>query len=434
MQKLGWHSLGKSFACECGVTHELPIETCYTGENAARELARFAVERCGRSCLIVSDENTRQAGGERLLTELEAVGKNSTEKVFGAEPFEAAIELGEAVAHAGADADFVVGLGSGTVCDLAKYAGNELDRPVLLFATAASMNGYTSSIVALKVRGLKRTSPCTPAVGVFADPEVLVTAPQRMVAAGVGDFLSKNSSTSDWYAGHHLRGGYFCERPGDFFEGTQDRLLSMAQRAGRADPEAVAFVFEALLLAGFAMVVAGSSAPASGGEHLISHYLDMKHATLGVPHDLHGAQVGVATIYTLGLWEKVLAVQPNALDIEALLDAQPSEEAIRERIADDWGPVAGEVQSQWTEKSLDRAAMRAELMRFQSQLPHLRERLTKELLPAATVAQAIRESGGATEPEGLDAPVEQYHKALRNARFLRNRFTVLDLAAELGLT
>ncbi|NIA13796.1 MAG: iron-containing alcohol dehydrogenase [Nitrospiraceae bacterium] len=434
MQKLGWHSLGKSFACECGVTHELPIETCFIGENAARKLARFAVERCGGSCLVVSDENTRQAGGERLLSELGTVGKNITEKVYGGEVFDATIELGEEVAHAGAGADFFVGLGSGTLCDLAKYAGSELDRPVLLFATAASMNGYASSIVALEVRGLKRTSPCTPALGVFADPEVVATAPQRMVAAGVGDFLSKNSSTSDWYAAHRLRGGYFCDRPGDFFEGTQEKLLSMAERAGRGDPEAVAFVLEALVLAGFSMVVAGSSAPASGGEHLISHYLDMKHATLGTPHDLHGAQVGVATIYTLGLWEQVLALEPAALDIEALLDAQPSEEAIRECIADDWGPVAEEVQTQWTEKSLDRAAMRAELMRFQAQLPDLRERLERELLPAATVAQAIRESGGATEPEALDAPIEEYRKAQRNARFLRNRFTVLDLAAELGLT
>ena len=317
---------------------------------------------------------------------------------------------------------------------MAKYAGSELERPVLLFPTAASMNGYTSSIVALKVRGLKRTSPCTPALGVFADPEVVATAPQRMVAAGVGDFLSKNSSTSDWYAAHRLRGGYFCDRPGDFFEGTQEKLLSMAERVGRGDPEAVAFVLEALALAGFSMVVAGSSAPASGGEHLISHYLDMKHATLGTPHDLHGAQVGVATIYTLGLWERVLAVEPTALDIEALLDAQPTEEAIRACIAEDWGTVAVEVQAQWDEKSLDRAAMRAELKRFQTQLPELRERLEKELLPAATVAQAIAASGGATEPEGLDAPVEEYRKAQRNARFLRNRFTVLDLAAELGLT
>ncbi len=433
MEKLGWHSLGKSYPCACGVTHHLPIEVCYLGEDAAKRLAEFARERCGARGLIVSDENTHQAGGERLLSALSGVGKRIEEKRYGSDPIEATERLGDEVAEAGAEADFFVGLGGGTMCDLAKYAGDKLKRPVLLFATAASMNGYTSSIVAMKIRGLKRTSPVTPALGVFADPEVVATAPVKMVAAGVGDFLSKNSSSSDWYAAHVLRGGYYCSRPGDFFEGTQERLLDAAPRVAHGDAQAVAVVLEALLLAGFSMVVAGSSAPASGGEHLISHYLDMKHATKGAPNDLHGAQVGVGTVYTLGLWEKVLALDPDAIDSEALAAAHPADDEIRAWIEEDWGPVAPEVLAQWREKSLDRQAMRAEIDRFRRELPALREALSKELLPAQTVADAIAASGGAIAPEGLLSPVEEYRNAQRFARFLRNRFTILDLAAALGV-
>ena len=432
MEKLGWHSLGKSFPCSCGVTHELPIEVCYLGEGAAKRLAAFARERCGASCLVVSDRNTRHAGGEPVLSALSAAGKTCTEKIYGAEPFEATEALGDEVAATGPDVDFFVGIGSGTLSDLAKYAGNKLKRPVLLFGTAASMNGYTSSIVAMKIRGLKRTSPVQPALGVFADPEIVATASTKMVAAGVGDFLSKNSSSSDWYAAHFLRDEYYCSRPGDFFEGTQEKLLEAAPRVAHRDPQAVAIVMEALLLAGFSMVVAGSSAPASGGEHLISHYLDMKHATQKTPNDLHGAQVGVATVYTLGLWEKVLALEPADMNVEALLDRQPSEDQIRGWVEEDWGPVAGEILAQWRQKALDRERLRGEIERFRNGLPALREVLSRELLPSATVARAIREAGGATEPEGLLAPVEEYRKAQRFARFLRNRFTILDLAAELG--
>ena len=434
MEKLGWHSLGKSFECECGVTHVLPIETCHIGDDAAERLARFAAERCGHSCLVVSDENTRHAAGEGLFAALSVAGRTVDEQVYGAEPFEATHQLAEEVAQAGADKDFFVGVGAGTVCDLAKYAGDKLGRPVLSFATAASMNGYTSSIVALKVRGLKRTQSCAPAIGVFADPAVVATAPQRMVAAGVGDFLSKNSSSSDWYTDHFLRGGYWCARPGDFFEGTQERLLAAAPRAGRGDAEAVAVVLEALILAGFSMVVAGSSAPASGGEHLISHYLDMKHATIGTANDLHGIQVGVATVYTLALWERVLGLRPDDLDAEALAAQHPSEDEVRAWIEDDWGPVAPEVLAQWSEKALDVSGIRAEIERFKAGLPELRHALSRELLPPETVAQAIEVAGGPTGPEGLDAPVEEYRKAQRFARFIRNRFTVLDLAAELDVT
>ncbi len=433
MEKLGWHSLGKSFECECGVRHDLPIEACYLGEGAGPRLAAFAREKCGTTCLVVSDENTRRAGGESVLSALSAAGKKCIEQIYGPDPLKATEALGEEVARIGRDADFFVAIGSGTLCDLAKYAGDKLRRPVLLFATAASMNGYTSSIVAMKVRGLKRTSPVTPAIGVFADPEVVAMAPAKMAAAGVGDFLSKNSSSSDWYTAHFLRGEYFCRRPGDFFEGTQERLLEAAPRVAQRDPEAVAVVLEALMLAGFSMVVAGSSAPASGGEHLISHYLDMKHATKKTPNDLHGAQVGVGTVYTLGLWEKVLALEPAKMDVEALLDQQPSEEQIERWIEEDWGAVAPEVLSQWRQKALDRDKMRIEIEKFRKGLPELQAALEKELLPAETVARAIREAGGAAEPEGLLAPLEEYRNALRFARFLRNRFTILDLAAEVGV-
>ena len=433
MEKLGWHSLGASFECPCGVTHTLPIEACHIGSDAAQRLAEFARERCGATCLVVSDENTRQAGGERLLSALSGAGKRIEEQVYGSDPIEATEELGEEVAALGADADFFVAIGSGTLCDLAKYAGNKHGRPALLYASAASMNGYTSAIVALKVRGLKRTLPCAPAVGVFADPDVIATAPVRMGAAGVGDFLSKFSSSSDWYTAHFLRQDYYCARPSEFYEGTQERLLAAAPRVAQRDPEALATVLEVLILAGFAMVVAGSSAPASGGEHLISHYLDMKHATEGTRKDLHGVQVGVGTVYALGLWEKVLALDPECIDAEALVEQQPSGEEIRARIEEDWGRVAPEVLAQWQEKALDREGLRKELERFKAGLPELRETLSRELLPADTVAAAIRAAGGPTGPEGLDAPVEQYDKALRFARFIRNRFTILDLAAELGV-
>lgn len=433
MEKLGWHSLGACFDCACGIQHRLPIEVCHIGEDAADRLAAFARGRCGASCRVVSDENTRNAGGEKLLSALSGTGKRVAETIYGSKPFEATQELGEEVAALGQDADFFVGIGSGTVCDLAKYAGNKLGRPVLLFATAASMNGYTSSIVAMKIRGLKRTTPCAPAIGVFADATVVASAPIRMAAAGVGDFLSKNSSSSDWYAAHFLRGAYYCSRPGEFFEGTQERLLDAAPLVGQRDPAAVAVVLDALLLAGLSMVVAGSSAPASGGEHLLSHYLDMKHATRGTPHDLHGTQVGVATIYTLGLWEKVVGIDVDALDVDDLVARQPSEDHIRNCIEEDWGPVAPEVLAQWKEKALNHDALRNELLRFKQGLPELREALQRELLPSSIVAKAIREAGGPTEPEGLAAPIEEYRKAQHYARFLRNRFTILDLAAELGI-
>ncbi len=436
MERLSLKSLGGSFVCGCGEIHRLPIEYCHIGLDAAERLAAVALERCGRRVLVLADENTRRAAGERLHEALGRSGKRVFEHTYGADPLDATDEEAQAVARVArrVEADFITAVGSGTVCDLAKAAGDTLSIPVLLYPTAASMNGYTSGIVALKVKGLKRTLPCQPALGIFSDPEVAATAPVRMTAAGVADFLSKCSSSADWRASHLLRGGYYCARPREFFEGTQERLLEAAPRVPSGDIDAIATVLDALMLSGLSMLVAGSSAPASGGEHLISHYLDMKSALRHTPHDLHGAQVGVATVHTLRLWERICALEPSTLDIEACVAAQPSEQEIEQTIMADWGPVVGaEVLGQWRDKALTPDALRAELKTLTARLPELREAVAEDLLPSKTVADAIRAAGGPVDAQGLEVPREEYENALRRARYLRNRFTVLDLAAEAGL-
>jgi len=434
MYRPGWCQLGDSFYAEFAAPRGLPFRACHVGPDAARRLTAFARGAGAASCLLLSDENTFRAGGEDVARALVDAGITVQHHRFGAGPIDGTDTLGDEIARGGDGVGLVVGAGSGTLCDLAKYAGDRLKRPVLLYPTAASMNGYTSGITALKVRGLKRTLPCTPAAGIFANPAQVATAPQRMTAAGVADFLSKCSSSTDWRASHILQDVPFDPKARSFFEGIQEQLLEAAPRVGRGEPEAVALVLEALLLSGFSMVIAGSSAPASGGEHLISHYLDMKAGLYGTAHDLHGTQVGVATVYCLGLWEKILALAPEAIEIDALIAARPSEAQVSAWIREDWGgPVGEEVQAQWDAKKLEAAALRKFLGRVRAELSRMQRELAEDLLPARVVARAIEESGGPVAPEALDAPVAEYRKALSRARYIRNRFTVLDLAQDLGL-
>ena len=367
-----WSRLGEAFERDFAQRHSLSIRACHIGSEAADELAEFARRSCGPAGLLISDENTRRAGGDEVVSALTKRNKSIAEKVYGAAALDATQACADETRALAEGSDFIVAIGSGTLCDLAKYAGDALKIPVLLYATAASMNGYTSGVVALKVRGLKRTLPCVPAAGVFANPEHAATAPQRMTAAGVADFLSKSSSTTDWRASHFLLDVPYVAEAREFSVGIQEHVLDRAGDIGKAEPEAVALVLEALCLSGFSMVAAGSSAPASGGEHLISHYLDMKSALYGLPNDLHGTQVGVATVYCLGLWEKILTSSSESLNVDALVEKQPREDEIRGFIEEDWGPVAPEVQAQWEEKRMNPDQLRAHVTKFRSLLPKLR--------------------------------------------------------------
>lgn len=411
----------------------MALRVCHIGEDAADRLGAEARALGLRAVLAVSDANTHAAVGDAVHRALRDAGIAVHDHRFGAAPLDATMEQAHAVAAAGADADGYVAIGSGSLCDLAKQAGSDQGKPALLYATAASMNGYTSGITALKVNGLKRTIPCAPAAGVFADPAVIAAAPPRMAAAGLADFLSKGSSSSDWRAAHFLRGEDYNEDAMVFYRGVQERVLAHAEGVGHGAPASVAEVLEALLLSGLSMLVAGSSSPASGGEHLISHYLDMKAALYGTPHDLHGVQVGVATIHCLELWERILALDPHALDADALAAAQPDADTVRGWIEEDWGTVAAEVIPQWEAKALDPAGLKAEIARFQAGFEALSAELRRVYLPSSTVRTAIAAAGGPTTPEAMTAPPDEYENALRRARFIRSRFTVLDLAAELGV-
>jgi glycerol-1-phosphate dehydrogenase [NAD(P)+] len=407
-------------------TPDLPIHEIHVGLDAADRLAAFMENG---SVYAISDTNTRDVSSA-LFNALS--GRSLTERVLTSEDVDATDTMAQELAETAAGAAWIVGAGSGTVCDLAKYAGHLIGVPVALFGTAASMNGYTSGIAALKVRGLKRTLPCTPAAGVFADPAIVANAPQRMAAAGLADFLSKCSACADWRTANLLRGETFNAEALKFYEGLVERVIADAPQVGKADPEATAFLMEALLLSGLSMLLAGSSSPASGGEHLISHYVDMKSALNGTPHDLHGAQVGVATIHCLHLWELVMALDPEAIDAGACAAAHPSDADIHAQIRSTWEePIADEVIHQWTEKSRTQAGIREELEWFQTNHAAVTEAVRKDVLPAATVEQAIAQAGGPTTPEALAGPVEDYRAALTGARYIRSRFTVLDLAAEL---
>ena len=86
------------------------------------------------------------------------------------------------------------------------------------------------------------------------------------------------------------------------------------------DLEGIRLLATALMLNGIAMEICGSSRPASGSEHLISHALDLISEK---PH-LHGLQVGVATYM-------ISQLQGRGTDrIAALFDATGFWDAIRQ--------------------------------------------------------------------------------------------------------
>ncbi len=257
-----------------------------------------------RSNVVLMDVNTREAAGESLLTRLpghvEPIVLSPPEGLVHVTPhMDAATDL--LIMDLACDA--IIAVGGGTINDLAKYTAFLMDVPYLVVATAPSMNGYTSSAAALVEDGLKSSIPCAPPVAVLADVDVLAAAPADMLSSGFADLLSMFSAGADWLLSSLVVDVPFSPLPGWIVHSALDRCISEAEAIKERDVGAVSSLMESLILSGFAMAAVGSSAPASGGEHLISHYLDMvayQNDRLPAPH---GHQVGLGTLLTSRLYD-----------------------------------------------------------------------------------------------------------------------------------
>jgi glycerol-1-phosphate dehydrogenase [NAD(P)+] len=256
---------------------------------------------------------------------------------------------------------------------------------------------------------------------VASSPRVLAAAPREMTASGLGDVLAKSVSSADWYCNHRLFGDYFCPRAAGLIEQIEPLYLARPADLPAGKPEAIEPLFWALLLTGVAMTMAGTSAPASGGEHLISHWLDMTAMRDGASHDLHGRQVGVGTILTSELYRRVLACDSPKL----APPAQTIDTA-------DWGHASPAIQAEYARK-LPRLLEAREKLAAGNAWDDLRQSLQPMVRKPEIIRDCLAAAKAAHKAEHIGCDRPRLLAALLRAHEIRSRFTILDLAYLAGV-
>ncbi len=425
--------------CACGVVHRIPTREVHLQPGSIDNLPQVIKGHfTGKSIVCVVDTNTWTVAGEKAVGMLRDLGREATihhvdRHSQPAHADQPAVDELVAVMNR-SDADGVLAIGSGTINDIAKSAATATDRPLITVATAASMNGYPSAISALTVDGVKITSPCNPPVAIIADPQVLATAPEKMTGAGFGDLLSKNASTADWIAAHALHGEYYCEFAAAVANEAVNRCIDKADAIHKGLPDGLRILAEALMRSGIAMVIAGSSAPASGGEHLISHLWDMTAHWRGRTPALHGEQTAISTLISLRLYEKLLALDTE--DIHHIIQCKPKEETPREfegRLKNTFDDIAEFILPFARQKYLDGPALQKRRQLILERWENIRRAVTTVVIPAATSRSYLKRAGAVYRAADIGVSEHELEFAYRNARWIRNRYTVLDLVAELGM-
>jgi glycerol-1-phosphate dehydrogenase [NAD(P)+] len=219
------------------------------------------------------------------------------------------------------------------VNDLTKWIAAGGQMPYVVIATAASMNGYASANIAPAIKGIKRVIDGTVPRAIIAVPSVIENAPPELTGAGLGDVIAKPVSMTDWTVNKMIFGEYYCPLCARLIADLEPAYMKHPGKVVEKDPATIGALFNALVYSGISMTLAGTSFPASGGEHLPCHVLDMIALRDGTPHDYHGRQVGLGTIFAAALYQRLLEMPMPEFKL-----------VVEETDVEYWGTLAGIVE------------------------------------------------------------------------------------------
>jgi glycerol-1-phosphate dehydrogenase [NAD(P)+] len=373
---------------------------------------------------VVSDEHTEVALAGRVKKRLRRLATLIEVVMPGTPAVQADMRAVERISAQTAGAASFIAVGSGTINDLCKFVSARRGRRYAVFATAPSMNGYTSVNASITVQGHKSTLPAQAADGVFYDLEVLAAAPPRMIRAGLGDSLSRPTAQADWLLSHLLMDTEYRELPFELLQEDEPELFENSCGLIHSDLRAIENLVRVLTLSGFGMTLCGGSQPASQGEHLISHYIEM-FAPRDWPFSLHGEQIAVTSLTMAGIQQAVLdtpspRIGPCGLNAESFKRRYGSVLG-----ASCWGEFANKRQDRLSAERLNQ--------RLRDDWDSIREQIDGVMMKPARMKEILRQIDAPTRPEDLGWSTDFYRKAVREAREIRNRYTFLDLAADGGL-
>jgi glycerol-1-phosphate dehydrogenase [NAD(P)+] len=400
------------------------------GEGAIPLFLEFC-RSSGRSRVhIVADENTMAALGNRVSESARAAGIALRSTVFpraagalaadGAAVLRLFMDLEAPAAES--EPSLLAAVGSGTICDIVRFVAHRARIDFVSLPTAPSVDAYASVVASVLVDGIKVTLPAKAPIAIFADTGVLAAAPRPMIAAGFGDMLCKHSAVADWRLGALLRGEPYDAEIAERALAAARSCAQVAPGIGRADREAVAVLFAGLVESGKCMAEAGSSLPASGAEHHYSHFWETRLLCEGRPPILHGLKVGVGTMITAGLWERVRSTgRPEAGRLLAAASLPDAAAEIR-AISRAFGAAAEEA-----------IASQAPFLGFSSLARSIAGSWDAICdiasgVPGPEETRLLLESAGCpTRAEELGLGPEEIELALSSAHYLRGRLTVRKL-------
>ena len=281
------------------------------GDKVAINLGKFvkSFDYKIEKVAIISGNTVIAMVGKKIKTVLEDENVNNFWYVKNEASLEEVSKLNEKIQKQ--EIDLVLGIGGGRSVDLAKMIAFNLKKPFISVPTSASHDGISSPFVSIKGSDKPYSIKASTPIGVLADTRLISDAPRRLISSGCGDLIAKVTAVKDWELARDENKEYFGTYAANLASMSAEIIIKRSKYLLK-NKSGFRTIIEALISAGVASCIAGSSRPCSGAEHLFSHAIEFVTKD---DHGLHGERVGLGTIIMAKLhgmdWEAISETLEN---------------------------------------------------------------------------------------------------------------------------
>ncbi len=407
--------------CPCGKKHTFVTEIVEIESGLTARIGKILADaNFPKRVLLVSDNNAiRAAAG--TLESIEAAGFSIKKLIYENMTY-ARIEQVREVKALCQDVDAVISVGTGSINDICRVASFQAGKKFCIVATAPSMDGFASDTAPIIENNFKNSFFVEQPSIILADTKVLAKAPVELKAAGFGDMVAKYIGIADWRIANLLIDEYYCPAVADITMQGVQKVVDLADKVTGEDEEAAGNIMEGLILSGLGMKLAKSSRPASGAEHVVSHYWECYKLARNIWPEFHGKKVGVATVLINRIYhniaDRVESVEPIAESFDWDL--------VKAQFDETQHPELAKVNTPSIMDKVDPARLKAIW-------PEIRK-IIKEVLPTdEALTKMMQVAGAATEPTEVHVDDALLEKGLKYHPYMRYRILLTRLMPMLQL-
>lgn len=397
--------------CECGQAHPLTLKCVRAESGLVHHVGHILTAQAfPKRLLLVADNQTiRASTGIR-----ESLADYSVKEIIYDNFRHAELKESKRIQVLAEDTEAILAVGTGSIHDVCRYAAAQANLPLCLFATAPSMDGFASYNAALTDGYFKESFAAKTPEIILADTQILARSPKELKASGFGDMVAKYVALIDWQVSHLLINERYCPRVASLTRQAVDRLMAMSKKIQDENEQSAKAVFEGLLLTGIAMGFTKTSRPASGTEHILSHFWECMTLLEGHLSDYHGKKVGVATLLIMDVYERLAAYKavdtfPEKVDWNEIYQA--------------YGPLSDQVRRL---NSPETITDRIDPERIKAVWPKIRE-IIHSVPSAAIIRKAMTKAGCALTTDAIGISDRLRDLGLTLHPYLRNRLSLYRL-------